>query len=69
MSAASSLGLRSRFAGMDTLVPRVTPLGVTITPAGSEPRTTATATTAFSRFLDGAAVEAYGPNGRRRRGC
>jgi len=45
----------------------VTDLGVTITSTISEPRTTATATTSFPRFLDGAAFEAYRTGGGRRR--
>ena len=57
-----------RFAGLDTLVPRVIKLGVTRTSAVSEPRTTATAATDFARFRDDAAFGAYGTNGRRR-GC
>ena len=43
-------------------------LGVPDTSAVSEPRTSATATTALSRFPDGAAFAAFGPDGRRRRG-
>ena len=43
-------------------------LGVTSSSAVSEPRTTATATTDFARFLDGAAFGAY-QTGCRRRDC
>ena len=53
------------FAGLDALVPRVMKLGVTSTSAVFEPRTTATATTSFARFRDGAAFGADGTNGRR----
>ena len=49
-------------------MPRVTKLGVASTSAVSEPRTAATATTAFPRFRDGAAFAAFGPDGRRPRG-
>ena len=65
MSAPSSLGLR--FAYVDALVPRVAELGVISTSAVSEPRTTATTTTVFSRFLDSAAFGTYGTDGRCRR--
>ena len=44
----------------------MTKLGVTSSSAVSEPRTTATATTHFSIFLDGAAFAAHGTDGRRR---
>ena len=54
---------------MDALVPRVMKLDVVSTPAVSEPRTAATATTRFPRFLDGTAFKAFGPDGRPRRGC
>ena len=50
-------------------MPRVTQLGVASTSAVSEPRTTATTTTAFPRFRDGAAFAAFGPAGCHRRGC
>ena len=56
------------FAGLDALVPRVMKLGVIGTSAVSEPRTTATTTTDFSRFLDGATLGTYQP-GCRRRDC
>ena len=58
--------MRPCVADPDALVPRVMELGVTSTPAVSEPRTAATATTACPRFLDGAAFAAYGTDGRRR---
>ena len=54
-SADGCLGLRPCFAGLDALVPRLIKFGVTSTSTVSEPRTTATTATAFSRFLDGAA--------------
>ena len=44
-------------------MPRVIKLGITSTSAVFEPRTAATTTTAFVRFLDGTAFEAYGPDG------
>ena len=60
----------SCFAGLDTLVPRVMKFCVTRTSTDFEPRTSATTTTAFTRFLDGAAFVTFGPDGhRRRRGC
>ena len=52
--------MRPCFAGLDALVPRVMKLGVTSFSAVSEPRTTATATTVFSRFFDGAAFATNG---------
>ena len=55
MSTVSSLGLYSCFADPDALVPRVTQLGVTSASAVFEPRTAATTTTGFPRFLDGTA--------------
>ena len=69
--AASSLRLHPCFADLDAFVPRVMKLGVASTSAVSEPRTTATTTTAFPRFPDGPALAAYGHDGRRRsrRGC
>ena len=42
---------------------------VTSTSAVSEPRTAATATTAFPRFSNGTALATYGPSGRRGRDC
>ena len=46
----------------------MTHLGVASASAVSEPRTAATATTAFPRFRDDAALGAHGTDGRRR-GC
>ena len=43
------------FAGPNALVPSVFKLSVTCASAFFKPRTTATATTAFAGFLDGAA--------------
>ena len=60
------LGLRQCFADLDALVPRVTKLDLDSASTVSEPRTTATAATRFSRFGDDAAFEAYGIDGRRR---
>ena len=61
------LGLRQCFADLDALVPRVmTLLGVTNTPAVSEPRTTATTATPFAGFPDIAAFGAHETDGRRR---
>ena len=57
--ADGSLGLRPSFAGSNALVPRVIKLGVTRTSAVSDPRTTATTTTNFTRFRDGATFGAY----------
>ena len=59
--------LRQCFAGLYALVPRVIKLGATSTPAVSEPRTSATTTTIFTRFFDGDAFVTFGPDGRRRR--
>ncbi len=67
--AAGCLELRPCFASLDALVPCVIKFCVTSTFAVSEPRTAATATTTSAGFLDGAAVVAYGTDGRRRRGC
>ena len=66
MLTVGCLELRPCSAGPDALVPRVTKLGVTSTSAVSEPRTTATTTTTFPRFRDGAAFGAYGIDGRHR---
>ena len=49
-------------------MPSVVNVGVTSTSTVSEPRTSATATSDFARFLDGAASVAYG-NGDRRLVC
>ena len=68
LSVDGCLEPRPCFAGLDALVPRVMELGVASSSAVSEPRTTATAATAFPRFLDGAAFAAYGTDCRRR-GC
>ena len=68
MSADDCLGLRQCFARLDALVPRVIKLGITHTSAVSEPRTTATAATRFSRFRDDTTFETYGTECRRR-GC
>ena len=65
MPADGYLELRPCSAGLDALVPRVTKLGFSTTPAVSEPRTAPTATTAFSRFLDGTAFAALVPDDRR----
>ena len=66
LSADGYLEPRPCFAGLDALVPRVMELGVTSSSAVSEPRTTATAATDFSRFRDRAAFGAYQPDCRRR---
>ena len=67
LSADDCLGLRRQcFAGLYALVPRVIKLCVTSTSTVSEPRTAATATTAFPRLSDGATFAAYGTDGRRR---
>ena len=68
MSADDCLGLYQCFAGLDAFIPRVIKLGVTITSAVSEPRTTATAATNFLRFHDDTAFGAYRTNSCRR-GC
>ena len=62
------LGLIQYFAGLDAFVKRVIKLGVTRTPAVSEPRTTATAAANFPRFGDDAAFGTYGTD-ERCRGC
>ena len=55
---------------MDALIPCVIKVAVTITSAASEPRTTATAATYFSRFRDDAAFKACRIDGRfRERWC
>ena len=54
------------FAGLVALVPGVKQLDVTSTSAASKPRTTATTTTDFSRFLDDAALGTYQTDCRRR---
>ena len=64
--ATGSLGLCPCFADPDALVPRVIELGVVSTSAVSEPRTTATATTPFARFLDGTAFGTHRADGGRR---
>ena len=69
LSPDGYLGLRQCFAGLDALVPCVVKLDVTSTSAVSEPRTTATATTVFPRFRDGAAFATYMPDGCRRYDC
>ena len=66
MSANGCLGLLQWFAGLNALVPRMIKLCVTSNSAVSGPRTTATTTTAFSRFRDNAAFAAYRTDGRRR---
>ena len=62
------LGLRQLFAGPDALEPCMIMFGVASTSAVSEPRTAATAATAFPRFSDGTAFRAYRID-RRRCGC
>ena len=60
------------FADLDTLEPRVAKLFVSFvssSPTVSVPRTTATTTTLFARFLDGAAYGARRDGGRRRSRC
>ena len=47
-------------------MPRVKKFDIASTSAASEPRTTATTTTDFSRFLDGAALGTYQTDCRRR---
>ena len=59
------LGLSPCFAALNALVPRVLKLCVVSSSAVSEPRTASTATTGFSGFRDGAALETYGADGRR----
>ena len=66
MLAHGCHGLRPYFAGSNALVPRVIKLFVAITPTVAEPRTTATATTDFSGFVDGGTFVAYGTDGRCR---
>ena len=60
------LGL-SCFASLDALVPRVLKFCVASSPAVAEPRTPTSAATEFARFLDGAACETHGTDGRRPR--
>ena len=62
------LELRSCFADLDALVPRVMKICATGTSAVAEPRTTASATTSFTGFLDGTTFGAYGADDHRR-GC
>ena len=66
VSADGWLELQQCFAGLDARVPRVLKLDVPSTLAVSEPRPTATATTDFPRFLDGAALGAFQTDCRRR---
>ena len=54
------------YTGLHAIVPRVLKFCVANTSTVSEPRTAATATTAFPRFRDGAAFGTYESNGRRR---
>ena len=63
--ANSCLGPRPCFTYLDALVPRVIKFPVSCTSAVSEPRTAATATTAFPRFRDGAASGAHGTDGHK----
>ena len=65
MFANGCLELHLCFACLDALVPRVIQVDVTSTPAVSEPRTIATATTHFPGFRDGTAFGTYGIDGRR----
>ena len=65
LSADGCLGLRQRFTGIDTLVPRVIKLVVTTASTVSEPSTTATAATNFPGFCDDPTFGAYGTNSRR----
>ena len=58
-------GLWPCFAGLNAFVPLVIKVCVTCTSAVFEPRTTASATTSFARFLDYAAFGAYGAGDRR----
>ena len=58
--------LRPCVAGLDALVPRVINIRIPSTSTVSEPRTAATATTAFPRFRDHAAFRACSADGRRR---
>ena len=59
----SCLRVRPYFAGLDTLVPRVMKLRFTRSSAVSKPRTTATAATHLTRFLDGTALGTYDTEG------
>ena len=60
------LGLHPCFAGLDPLRPRVMKkLHVTRSSAVSEPRTAATTTTHFTRFLHGAAFGTYDTDNHR----
>ena len=68
MFVDGSLGLRPCFAGLNTLVPRVTKVWVSRSSTVFEPRTSSTATTTFARFRDGSAFDAYG-TARRCHGC
>ena len=58
--ADDRLGVRSHFAGLQALMPRVIKLCVVDTSAVSKPRTTVTATTHFAGSLDDPAFGAYG---------
>ena len=64
--ADDCLGMLTRFAGPDTLIPCVLQIGVTTTSAGSEPRTAATATTHFARLHNRNTFGTYGTYDRRR---
>ena len=58
-------GCLERSAGLDALAPRVINLCIARTSAVSVPSTTATATTNFPGFRDGAAFGTHGTDGRR----
>ena len=66
LSSNDCLGECPCFAGLDTLVPRVLKFCVARTSTDFEPRTSATTTTAFAGFPDGAACGARGNDCRRR---
>ena len=66
MLAHGCHGLRPYFAGSNALVPRVIKLFVAITSTVAEPRTTATATTDFSGFVDRDTFVACSTDGRCR---
>ena len=71
MSGHNCLQLIPCFAGQDAFVPRVTKFCATDSSAIPKPRTVATATTSFARFVDSTASGANESASRRRhcRGC
>ena len=64
-----SIGLLPHFTCLDALIPRVIEFCVTRRSTVSEPRTSATTTTAFAGVLHGAAFGTHRTDHSRRRAC